>query len=233
MPVGIARFEKERAQSFERKSDSKAAEFVADQIRERILDGLYSPGQRLIEADLIGELNASRSSIRPAFLKLEAEGFVESRHQRGSFVRKLSRQDLIDLFIVRERLEGLAAYLAAQNIDKGGFRVRMEELRTVWMQRDVIENQFRHLEENVPFHDLINEMAGNSQLTKLLQPMTIPGYRAQYFKILDRETRLRSAREHIDLADAILNGNPEKSEQIMRQHVREAGELALRLPGID
>src|SRR5688572_32960683 len=108
----------------EKVNDTKAALYAAQAIRTRILEGLLSPGQRLIESDLMAELDVGRSTIREAFLKLDAEGLVELRHQRGAIVRRLTRRDLAELFEVRERLEGLAAALAAARVDEGDNRAR-------------------------------------------------------------------------------------------------------------
>jgi DNA-binding GntR family transcriptional regulator len=66
---------------------TKAAFYAAESIRTMILEGMLSPGQRLIESDLMQELDVGRSTIREAFLRLDAEGFVELRHQRGAASR--------------------------------------------------------------------------------------------------------------------------------------------------
>ena len=113
-----------RTQASERTPDKKAAKYAAEIIRLKILDGMLSPGQRLIELDLMAELDVGRSTIREAFLKLEAEGFVELRHQRGAIVRRMTRRDMAELFEVRERLEGLAASLCAAKVDRVAHKVR-------------------------------------------------------------------------------------------------------------
>src|SRR5262245_49693649 len=95
------------------RADTKAAMHAAEVIRLKILEGLLSPGQRLIEPDLMSELGVGRSTIREAFLRLDAEGYVELRHQRGAIVRRMTRRDMAELFEVREQLEGLAASLSA------------------------------------------------------------------------------------------------------------------------
>src|SRR5690606_14547851 len=120
----------------DKNQDQKAAEFAAERIRQKILDGFLSPGQRLIEAELMTELDVGRSTIREAYLKLDSEGFVELRHQRGAVFKKMTRRDMAELFAIRERLEAMAAGLAALNIDKGDNRQRLERMKEVWAQDD-------------------------------------------------------------------------------------------------
>ncbi|MBW7836054.1 MAG: GntR family transcriptional regulator [Sphingomonadales bacterium] len=217
----------------DKNQDQKAAEFAAERIRQKILDGFLSPGQRLIEAELMTELDLGRSTIREAYLKLDSEGFVELRHQRGAVVKKMTRRDMAELFAIRERLEAMAAGLAAANIDKGDNRQRLERMKEVWAQDDVLNNELTHMEKNVPFHEAIITMGNNLRLARMLKPLQIPGYRIQYLKLLDRPFRELSAQEHTAIADAILAGNSDLAERLMRQHVQRSGELAQNIPGLD
>lgn len=217
----------------DKNQDQKAAEFAAGRIRQKILDGFLSPGQRLIEAELMTELDVGRSTIREAYLKLDSEGFVELRHQRGAVVKKMTRQDMAELFAIRERLEAMAAGLAAANIEKGDHRQRLERMKDVWRHDDVLNNEFSHMEKNVPFHEAIIAMSGNQRLARMLKPLQIPGYRIQFLKLLDRPFRELSAYEHMAIADAILAGDSELAERLMRQHVHRSGELAQKIPGLE
>ena len=158
----------------ERSPDKKAAKYAAEIIRLKILDGMLSPGQRLIEPDLMTELEVGRSTIREAFLKLEAEGFVELRHQRGAIVRRMTRRDMAELFEVRERLEGLAAALCAANVTREGNRARLRELREVWKQQSVRRDSIEHMASNVELHRGIILLADNQRLIRILEPLRGP-----------------------------------------------------------
>jgi DNA-binding GntR family transcriptional regulator len=217
----------------EKNGDQKIAEYAAQLIRKKILDGLLSPGQRLIESELMSELDIGRSTIREAYLKLDAEGFVELRHQRGAVVKRMTRRDMAELFSIREQLEGMAAACAAANIDHGQNRSWLQAARALWEEETVATNEFRHMEENVPFHDGIIAMSENQRLAKMLQPLQIPGYRIQFLKLLDRKFCEATAAEHIRIADAILAGDVSLAEARMREHVRRAGDLAQLIPGLE
>lgn len=217
----------------DKSQDQKAAEFAAERIRQKILDGFLSPGQRLIEAELMTELDVGRSTIREAYLKLDSEGFVELRHQRGAVVKKMTRRDMAELFAIRERLEAMAAGLAATHVGRGDNRKRLEKMKDAWRHDDVLNNELTHMEKNVPFHEAIIAMSGNQRLARMLKPLQIPGYRIQYLKLLDRPFRELSAQEHVAIADAILAGDSDLAERLMRQHVRRSGELAQYIPGLE
>ena len=86
---------------------------MIEAITDGVKDGRYAPGQRLVEADLTAELGVSRGPLREALGRLAAEGVLELEPYRGAVVRRLTREDVEDLFSVREVLEGEAARLAA------------------------------------------------------------------------------------------------------------------------
>jgi DNA-binding GntR family transcriptional regulator len=231
IPIDAERRE-EIATASERTPDKKAAKYAAEIIRLKILDGLLSPGQRLIEPDLMSELDVGRSTIREAFLKLESEGYVELRHQRGAIVRRMTRRDMIELFEVRERLEGMAASLCAANINREGYRTRVRELREVWKQQSVRRDSVEHMSSNVELHRGIIMLADNQRLIRILEPLQVPGYRIQFLALLDQERRDESVEDHLAILDAILAGDGAKAERLMREHVRRAGKLAAQIPGL-
>lgn len=216
----------------EKLTDTKAALYAAEAIRARILEGLFSPGQRLIESDLMADLDVGRSTIREAFLRLDADGFVELRHQRGAVVRRLTRRDMAELFEVRERLEGLGAALAAANVAAQGNREWLAAARKLWRQDEVLGNALKHMQENVAFHHGIMVMGGNQRLLRMLEPLQMPGYRMQFLQLIDDTHRHASAAEHVGIIDAILAGDAVKAERLMREHVRHAAGLAQQIPSL-
>ncbi len=210
----------------------KAADIAADEIRRQIHEGFLAPGQRLIEAELMGQIAVGRSTLREAYLKLAADGLVELQHQRGACVRRMTRSDLAELFQMRECLEGFAAGRAATRVTLGSNRAWLREARAVWLAKDVVDNELSHMENNVPLHDGIVAMAGNARLAASLKLMELPGYRLQFLRLLDREQRAVSARQHLDIIDAIAAGKAAQAEKLMRAHVRRAGQLAQLIPGL-
>ena len=97
---------------------------IIERLREAILAGRIVPGQRLVANDLTGQLGVGRGSVREAFQRLASDGLVEIIPNRGAIVRRLSRDQVRELFQIRVNLEGLAARLAAENINENSNRAR-------------------------------------------------------------------------------------------------------------
>ena len=87
---------------------------IAEKIRESILDGSLSPGERLVERSLAKTLGTSQSAIREALIQLELEGHVSKKPNSATFVMNLSQRDLENTMSVRRVLEGFAAEEAAR-----------------------------------------------------------------------------------------------------------------------
>lgn len=210
----------------ERSTEIKTGTLVADTLRQWIVNGELAPGQRLIEADLRKSLDASRSTVREVLIQLNGEGLVELVHQRGAFVTRLSEKELLDLFGVRERLEGYAAWLAAKNVAVGQNRKWLKQQQKTWQQADMSTNYPRHLQENIPFHEGILRMSGNDRLVSMLQRLQIPSIRQRFFDAFEPGHWKKSVEEHLGIIDALLAGDSERAESAMRKHVRRTGKLA-------
>ena len=210
----------------EKSSEIKTGTLVADTLRQWIINGDLAPGQRLIEADLRKSLDASRSTLREVLVQLNGEGLVELVHQRGAFVTRLSEKELLDLFGVRERLEGYAAWLAAQNVDESNHRKWLEKQQKIWNKAEMATNYPRHLQENIPFHDGILRMSGNERLVSMLQRLQIPSLRKRFFDTFEPDHWQKSVEEHLKIIDALLAGDSDRAESAMREHVRRTGRLA-------
>jgi len=204
------------------------AEAVIERIREAIMDGRFVPGQRLIEADLMEELSASRGPVREALRRLGAEGVVDLVPNRGAVVRKLSRKDLSDLFRMREALEGLAARMAAERvaIEHLGdhFRQAAEALTEPHGGQPAVFTR-----ENRALHQLIVDYSNNPQLAETLMQLRIPLARLHIRAAIDQEYRDQSRQEHDAVIAAIAAGDGESAETNMRRHLREAAARVLSM----
>lgn len=83
-------------------------------IRDNILNGVLKPGQPLVQAEIAAQMNVSRAPVREALRQLEEEGLVESIPYRGTFVSRVSRRDILELYSLRGTLEAMAVRLAIQ-----------------------------------------------------------------------------------------------------------------------
>ncbi len=152
---------------------------TADLLKRKILEGTLVPGQRLISRDLVEELGISRGPLREAFRRLAADGLVDLIPNRGAVVRRLSVDEIANIYQIREALEGFAARRAAQVIDEGDNRARFTE---------VLERGRRHFThpdfqafvvDNRQFHRIIVDMCGNPQLSELIDKYQLPVFMIQ------------------------------------------------------
>jgi len=197
-------------------------------LREAILlpDGL-SAGERIDEQGLAGRLGVSRTPIREAIRRLEAEGLVTRAPRRGAFVVDFSPTVIDDLFSVREVLEGLAARLAATRALEAEITLLQEVFRRyadAVRARDI----GAILQEDVRFHDLI---AGASRNERLLA--TIRMFRDQLQLLRARSVAVagRSEKSHQEMGrilDAVVRRAPAEAEEAMRLHIRGAQQDVLR-----
>jgi len=206
-----------------------AVDAVIEAITDGVKDGRYAPGQRLVEADLTSELGVSRGPLREALGRLAAEGVLEIEPYRGAVVRRLTRDDLEDLFSVREVLEGEAARLAAQHVEERDHRARIEDAMRTAEELRTRGDIATYIDANSRFHELIVEMSGSRLLARLVPSLHVHAFRLLFRQMLMNKAAMeQSIDEHQAVADAILAGDGKLAEKAMRRHVRRSGEQALR-----
>lgn len=208
-----------------------AVERTAFAIRDRIRNGEYVPGQRLIEADLTESLGISRGPLREAMWRLAGEGIVTIEPNRGVVVRKLTRDETRQLFQLREVLEGLAARLAAENIEAGNNRGRIKKV-VKQCEKCVRGNDVSgYIDANDLFHQEVVAMGANEQLSNLLNQLRVPVFRLQFKRMMTASEAIRESMEqHKVVADAILSGEGAQAERAMRKHISTSGRKLLELP---
>ncbi len=193
---------------------------IRDLLLERIVDGHYKPGARLVETQIARELGVSQAPVREALRDLESVGVVETTAFRGARVRNPSRAELLEAYPVRAALESLAAGEAASRITEA----QLDELEELIVQMETSAeegNAHQQAMANAQFHGLIVEAAQNSTLLRLwifLEPWA--------------RTYLTAARSGVDLhelatrhrkvLDPLRKGDSKGAADAMRGHLLEA-----------
>lgn len=213
-----------------KKKRGGAVEVLCQHLHKGILAGRFAPGQRLIERDLIEEFGLSRGPVREAFHRLSADGLVDLIPNRGATVRRLLRKEVMELFQVRESLEGLAAGLAAKNIDQGQNR---KAFNAIWKQVKPTKKLSQwnvFMENNHLFHKTIVDISNNSQLNDLVEKLRLVVVMLQVGKSIQTNQMEKSHRDHVAIAKAILDGDFIAAETAMRNHVASSHAWILTLP---
>lgn len=201
---------------------------VVNGIRERILAGHYAVGQRLITRELMASLGYSRSTVREAFARLAAEGLVDLIPNRGAAVRGLSRKEILDLFQIRELLEGLSARLAAEAARRPKARATAREVLERLEKRPFSAVDFHA--ENLLVHETLMRLGGNAELEKLVARMHVPFVMMQARRTMGVAEIGRSQREHLAILRAVVAGKPDRAEETMRAHLRNTAQWLTSLP---
>jgi len=198
---------------------------VVEWVRDRIRLGRFVPGQRLVEADITRDTGASRGKVREALQRLEAEGLVQIEEFRGASVRKVTLNEVRQIYRTRMALEGLAAADFAAE----GSPAAKQELARVQHELDQIAhtgNHERFALLNGEWHRAIIDGAGNDYVRQFLTRLTVPIYRLLFSTFYNAQ-RIDSANaDHRRITAAILEGRAAEAEQAMRDHIA-AGLVAL------
>jgi DNA-binding GntR family transcriptional regulator len=207
--------------------DLPRAQAVYASLKDMIRDGSVRPGQRMREIEIAEAQGVSRTPVREAMHRLVSEGLLEATPARGIAVTELSKQQVLELYGLREFLEGASARFAAQHASLPEMRALHELLEHVHTVPD--EDHARHALLNKRFHALIAEAAHNTYLSRALQQlsdslMLVPG---TTFQAKGRVSAVHA--EHLAIIAAIDARDADGAEAAARDHIRRAGEVRLQM----
>lgn len=206
---------------------SKIADLTYQAIRDRILSGEYAPGAHLKEEVVAEHTGASRTPVREALRRLNAEQLVEFAANRGAYVASWSLEDVEEIYTLRSILEGQAAFRAATRIVENEISVliecadRIDDLLATAGERKT-EKIF---EANHRFHNTILDASQSERLSKMLSWLVeIPVTLQTFEKYSDRDIE-RSNHHHRELIDAFRSRDPHWAQKVMETHLSAAQRL--------
>lgn len=208
------------------------------EIRQRLLSGEFSPGTRLDFKKLAAELGVSTTPIREAIGQLASEGLLQLVPRLGAVVPKLSNDETIELYGVREAMETYAAAKAAETITPAqlaelhGFVERMEGLSAKFAmnRKPKLEGQplADFLAADLAFHMTIIEAAGNRRLTKLAADSHAHARIFAAERLAHDQDLLDEAlRQHRAIYEALALHDSEAARQQVALHIERSLERTL------
>jgi DNA-binding GntR family transcriptional regulator len=197
---------------------TRAPADVAAWLRERIRLGRFVPGQRLVEADLVEATGASRSKVREALRRLEAEGLVSIEEFRGASVKRLGPDEVRQIYRARMALEGLAAAECALRADDA-LRARLRETQAKLDEVEKAGDHDRFAQLNGAWHRMIIEGSGNPYIAQFLTHLTVPIYRLLFSTFYSTQRLAEANADHRLITAAIVEGRAADAEQAMRTHI--------------
>lgn len=197
-------------------------EQIIQRLRAEIVSGEIAPGEKLSEARLAERFGVSRMPVRDAFKELENSGFVTIEQRRGTFVRRTSRSEILDLFEVREAIEGMAARLCAHRANNH-LLAKLDEAIEAMSRQAKAPDMDGYSRTDERFHELIMSGASNEWLSEHYRLLVQHLHRGLLSSIVTRrEGRMdRSLAEHVEIMRALHAHDPQGAENAMRNHVRK------------
>lgn len=197
---------------------------VFDQLRTAIVKGELAPGSKVNEPQLSKQYGISRGPLREAIRRLEGCKLVEIRPNVGAKVVSLNKEQAIEIYEIRESLEGLACRLAAERASADDC-ASLRDLLAKHEQQIESENyqMYYQKEGDLDFHYLIVQLSGNSRLFNLLCGELYHLLRLYRVQTSSEPSRpVQAFKEHHQIVDALEQRDGELAELLMRRHIGSA-----------
>lgn len=198
---------------------SVLSEDLTPRLVDAVVSGELTPGTKLSEPELARRFAVGRGSVREALLRLEGLGLVERLPRQGARVVSLTPEGLTELFAVREALEGMACRLAAVAITPADADALT---RLLDQHQQFVDNQeaYQRQQGEEDFHYLLFQASHNRMLITLLCDELYQLLRMYRHRLSYRHSDPRQALlEHRQILNAVLQGDGELAELLMRRHV--------------
>jgi DNA-binding GntR family transcriptional regulator len=205
-----------------------SSELVYRRLKDRIISGTLAPDTRLIELSIAAEFGVSRTPVREALKRLAAENLVLADPARGMVVHAPDADEIEDVFVMREALDGLAARLAAHRVTPSELaRLRL----IVDSMSDAVANGRREqiVVANQRFHDVIYSAAGNRMLARVASDLRdyVRRFSTLPFASPDRVQHVLA--EHEAILKALEKHDPEAAQRASDSHLANAREYLVRM----
>jgi DNA-binding GntR family transcriptional regulator len=209
-------------------SGESLGDFAYRVLRDALRSGRFRPHEHLREADVAGWLSISRTPVREAFHRMISEGLLVNGPWNGVMFTELSAQQLIELYAVRESLEGTAAALAAVHATAAEVQL-MDRIAAKEAREGADPDRLVNI--NGELHQSFYKASHNRYLLQSITSVVDAlGLLRHSTFVLPGSAEL-AHREHLEIIDAIRSRNPGEAERLARAHVRHALAMRLKLSG--
>jgi DNA-binding GntR family transcriptional regulator len=199
-------------------------QIVYESLRKTIISGIIPVGERIMEKTCADRLNISRTPVREALRMLEMEELVEYVPGVGIIVKRISYEDVIEIFKIRRNLEILAATAAMDNITK-------EEIEDIKKLIDLAEVENKNGDTEVvkrlfgEFNQKIYVASGMKRLNSMVSRLNEYLERFRTISMCDYDKRKQAIREHREILRAIVEKNKKCVESIIEKHLENSFEV--------
>ncbi len=202
---------------------------VYENLKKRIITYSLKQGDPLNETILSQELKTSKTPVREALQQLEKEGFVENIPGKGSFVSRISFQDIREMFEIREILEGEVIKRAVTKLDPSKIKILRDKFISSKSENGrAVTSHFKSGDE---IHTFIFETFGNNRLMEIYKRLQdhVVRNRIYFFDHSHPGRSEESFKEHLEILDALEAQDPLKAEQAVRDHLKNSIEYLKKI----
>ena len=211
---------------FDRIERKSTTEIVYEHLKESILDGSLTPGTRLVEAQIAEQMGISRSPVREALRLLEADRLIETESGRGTSVKRLSAEEIWEVYTARQLIEGYVAALAAQRAtpaDVSGLEAALEKVLALAEAEDYSGT----VKADFEIHRLIWEASGHRLLCDILSRLDVQIRMFMAVQAPMFDHLYDSVEDHQRIIQAIAEGDAAAARESVEMHILAAGRLAV------
>lgn len=193
-----------------------------------ILDQNLKSGSKIYQEKLAVDLGISRTPLVNALKKLEQERLITAIPRKGFYIREFSKEEMVNIFELREVLEGLAARRASLRITGSQIK-KLNELLTGLKTSEAGGSVEKYAKADRRFHHFLIKLGGDDLLFNILETYSVItfSYLVKFRGGLVRPPK-ETLPEHIAIIEAIINKDPETAEQAARDHFKRSREKLLK-----
>lgn len=192
---------------------------IREYIQHQIASGRFKAGDRVVETQMAKELGVSQAPVREAILELAAMGLLEERPYSGSFVRRLTLEDIEDIYNTWAFLDEYAARRAAQRVTPE----QLAEMEALLREMDQAENAHDFVEKDIAFHGLVVDAAGSPALKRVWESPRLVEWTGLSVGVT-RNTLPELARQHWEIYRLLRRGADHTAGAYMFLHVKNFGD---------
>ena len=211
------------------RESSSLGDRVYQALKKDIITGVFQSGEPLSEKLLARRYRGSRTPVREAAVRLQAENLLRVVPNRGYFVKHITVNELIELYEYRAALEGACAELAAQ---KGADQTVLEELARVGevhFQQDDRASYEAFIVADTAFHIGLAQLTRNQLLLQAVRDVRCQMERIMYAAMDLQYYGESPAHEHAGVLEAIRDRDPLRARQLIQEHIFISKDKVLQL----
>ncbi|MCJ7651366.1 MAG: GntR family transcriptional regulator [Candidatus Lokiarchaeota archaeon] len=192
---------------------------IYKELKKEIMSGKLLPGSNLVEREISNEYSISRTPIREVLWRLVSDGLLKQEPSGGYIVKKISLEEIFNIFQSREAIEGMAARLSCQKGDDNFFS-NIKEIRERFKEIDIEKKSQEGIFFGRKLHDLIITTANNAFLSEFYNKLRDLAALTRNITKKSVLIEKKSQESHLVIINSLEEKDEEKSEYYMREHLR-------------